>query len=315
MSLIGHLWTVGGHIGRAARKLELAEAEEWGTVVPDEALGSVRLSGDWTAVDGRAALVIVHGLGGCSGSGYVRAAAHAAHRQGLATLRLNLRGADRKGEDLYHAGLTADLHSAIASPELGGYETLLLLGFSLGGHLALRYLLETPDDRVTAAAAVCPPLDLDACCTVIDRPGSFLYRRYMLSLLKDIYRRVAARREVPLPVETVDRIRSQRDFDDRVVAARHGFDGVDDYYSRTSVGPRLGEIQRPTLLILAEQDPLVPAASLRPFLSCASDFLESRWVRGGHLGFPANLDLGEPGARGLEEQVIHWLRVRSEAAE
>ena len=64
------------------------------------------------------ALLIVHGLGGSAKSPYTAKAAHAAAAAGLSSLRLNLRGADLLGEDYYHAGMTADLAAAIASPEL-----------------------------------------------------------------------------------------------------------------------------------------------------------------------------------------------------
>ena len=59
------------------------------------------------------------------------------------------------------AGLTADLEAAIRSPALEGYEHILLLGYSLGGHIALRYACSRPNERVRAVAAICSPLDLD----------------------------------------------------------------------------------------------------------------------------------------------------------
>lgn len=66
----------------------------------------------------------------------LRRAARVAEAAGLDSLRLNLRGADRMGEDGYHAGLTADLAAALASPELADYRSVGVLGFSLGGHPA-----------------------------------------------------------------------------------------------------------------------------------------------------------------------------------
>jgi hypothetical protein len=298
---------MAGHLGRAARRLELPEAAEWQTSVDDEVRGSVRLTGAWSDAASPVTMVIVHGLGGCSDSGYVRAAAEAGHRRGFGILRLNLRGADLQGEDFYHGGLTVDLAAAIASPELALADSIVLMGYSLGGHVALRYMTEQPDRRVVAMAAICPPLDLDACCTVIDRPSRLPYRLYMLNLLKGIYREVAARHPVPMPVAQVERIRLQREFDHRVIAPRHGFEGVDDYYRRASVGPRLRRIERPALLVWGEQDPMVPAASIRRFTDGIGAPLDCRWVRGGHLGFPRSLDLGQQASRGLESQVVEWL--------
>jgi hypothetical protein len=36
--------------------------------------------------------------------------------------------------------------------------------------------------------------------------------------------------------------------------------------------------------------------------------LTTRWAKGGHVAFPARLDLGEAAPRGLESQVVSWLR-------
>jgi predicted alpha/beta-fold hydrolase len=307
MSAAGHLWTAWGHVSRLISRVELPPASPWEATVPDAAFGSVRLTGDLIPGRRPEALIIVHGLGGSSDSGYVRAAAAAAVRRDLATLRLNLRGADRNGEDFYHAGLTADLRAAVESPALASYDRLVILGFSLGGHLALGYLIEDADPRVAAMAAICAPLDLSACCDLIDRPSRVVYRRYLLGKLMEIYREVAARRDVPLPVAEAAAIRLQREFDDRIIARRHGFEGVDDYYETVSVGPRLDRIARPALVVQAEGDPMIPTSTLRPYLSSASPFVKPLWVRGGHVGFPGRLDLGQPGAKGLENQIVSWL--------
>ena len=94
-------------------------------------------------------------------SRYARVGAGEALAAGMSCLRLNLRGADLEGEDFYHAGLTADLHAALADPALERYERVHLLGYSLGGHVVLRWATESGDARVRSVAAICPPLDLE----------------------------------------------------------------------------------------------------------------------------------------------------------
>ena len=259
-------------------------------------------------------MVLVHGLGGCAESGYMLLAAADAARQGLAVLSLNIRGADRRGEDYFHGGLTADIAAAVESPELASYSRVTLLGFSLGGHMALRYAIDRPDPRLAAVATICTPLDLKACCTRIDRPSGYFYRRYLLDHLLEIYREVAAKRDVPLSVEEADRIRTQWDFDDRIVAPRWGFAGADDYYRRMSVGPDLDHLRVPALLVMAAEDPMVPAASLMPFVTPAPPPAREVWRTGGHVGFPADLDLDQPGPLGLAPQALSWLAKGSRRA-
>ena len=159
-------------------------------------------------------------------------------------LRLNLRGADRRGDDFYHGGLTADLHGAMASSALQGFEAVAIVGYSLGAHTVLRYATEAIDRRVRAVAAVAPPLDLAAGQRALDRRGARIYRRYVLDHIKEIYREVAARRPVPVPVAEAERIETLWDWDDVVISARYGFAGAADYYARASVGPRLRSPRR-----------------------------------------------------------------------
>jgi len=277
--------------------------------IDDPRVGRVRLSGRLSEPPGAQALLIaVHGLGGSAASSYMLKAARAAHSAGLATLRLSLRGADGSGEDVYNAALTDDLRAALASPEASRYGTVFVLGFSLGGHLALRFATEQPDPRLAAVAAVCAPLDLASCLTAIDGPGRFLYRRYLLARLRRSVAAVAARGRLPLAMRELRRVRTIREWDRLVVVPRFGFASPEDYYAQSSVAPHLGRLTVPALLVAARGDPMVPAATLHPWLE-TSPRLEVRWAaRGGHLGFPRSLDLGERGERGIDGQVVAWLR-------
>jgi predicted alpha/beta-fold hydrolase len=323
-----HVWTVAPRLRHSVRPLEVPAAEPWQVVVEDPTIGPVTLSGllrrcPASPPDGEL-VVLLHGLGGTVQSHYMRRGAVAAEAAGLSCLRLHLRGADYSGEDFYHAGLTADVHAALASPELRDYRRIYLLGYSLGGHLALRFATEAGEPRVVRVAAVCAPLDLGRSQQAIDSPDRWLYRRYLLSNLARLYAAVAARRPVPVPVEEVARLRKLRDFDERVVAPRHGFAGAEDYYARASVAPRLGGLRLPALLVNSEGDPMLPARAVRPVLERPVPGLEVRWVAdGGHVGFPAGVDLGldvgegggadcqregGAGAGWVDDQVLAWLR-------
>jgi uncharacterized protein len=318
VELAGHYWTIAPRLRHSLSPLAPPAGRPFELAVADPRLGSVRLSGHLREPLGARELVlVVHGLGGSAESHYVLRAALAAEAAGLACLRLSLRGSDLRGEDFYHAGLTADLHAALAAPELAGYGRLYLLGYSVGGHLALRAATEPADPRLAAVAAICPPLDLARSSAAFDAPGLWLYRRYVLGNMRRIYAAVAARRPVPLPLGEALRIRRLREWDERVVAPRFGFAGADDYYRRASVHTRLHELRVPALLAASERDPMVPAPTIRAALDRPerpSPRLEVRWLReGGHVAFPPGIDLGYAEERGLEAQVLGWLRGRAGA--
>lgn len=277
--------------------------------VPDPMLGSVRVSGLLRVpVGARTIVVIVHGLGGSADSPYAVRAAAAAERFGLASLRLNLRGADGLGEDFYHAGLTADLEAVLASHELAPFQLVHLLGFSLGGHMTLRYATEpTVDPRLRSVAAVCAPLDLESSAAEIDRKRRAPYRHRVLLALKRMVANMAKRgRALPIEPQDAYRIRTFREWDGRVVAPRHGFGSAEDYWRRASVAPRLRDLTVPALALHTRHDPMVLARTVAPALDGSE--LTMRWLdRGGHVGFPADLSLGMDAPPGLEPQVMTWL--------
>jgi predicted alpha/beta-fold hydrolase len=309
VSLSGHLWTLSGFVARAWRPVAAPVSRPWTTVVEDADLGAVRLSGALSALPGaRGLVVIVHGLGGCCDSPYVVAAAARLVDAGYSCLRLNLRGADRTGEDIYHAGLTDDLEAALASDEIRSSTCVAVLGFSLGGHVSLRLAVASPPPNLRAVVAVCPPLDLAATAMTIDAPSRWLYRRYLLERLCDIYDEVAARRRLARSVAEVRRARTFVEFDTLVIAPRYGFADAWDYYETVSVGKALHRIEIPTLILAAEGDPMVPVAGLEAAAAVPGGrLLVHRAARGGHLAFPRQLDLGAATRRGLHPQLLGWL--------
>ncbi len=308
MSLRGHFWTLAPFLRSTLVPPRAPESMEWGTSLEDELIGSLSLRGRLAQTGASDAIVvIVHGLGGSAESYYAIHAAQAAARAGLDSLRLNLRGADRRGEDFYHAGLVADLEATLRSKALQAYERILLLGYSLGGNMVLRYLAGRPDRRVRAAAAVCSPIDLKKGARAIDRPHRALYRLHVLRGLKEIYRAVAARRDVLLPVDRAMRIDTIERWDEEVISPRHGFAGAEDYWAKTSACNILGDIETPTLFVAAERDPMVLIETLRPWLRNAVSLRRVITNHGGHVGFPQKVDLGIGTSGTVHDQIIRWM--------
>jgi uncharacterized protein len=312
LPLAGHAWTLWTWLAHGLRPRPAPPARSWTASLTDPDVGQVVLTGALREEVGqRDLLLVVHGLGGSIESRYMGAAARAAAGAGVACLRLNLRGADRSGQDIHHAGLTADLEAALASTEVAAYERILILGYSLGGHAALRYGAGPVDPRVAGIAAICPPLDLDLCVRTLDAPPAVLYRLYLLRGLVEVFEAVATRRPMTISVAEARAIRSIREWDDRVVAPRFGFRGATHYYQEASAGPRLPGLAVPALLVLGRHDPMVPADTVEGSLRRTPPCLTVRWLeRGGHVGFPQDVDLGVNAPLGLEAQVVGWLRQR-----
>jgi predicted alpha/beta-fold hydrolase len=311
--LFGHLWTIGPSLRHRARPWTAPPARPWSTTLQDPEVGALELQGALHRHEDRPArglCVAIHGLGGSIDSHYMIRTARAALAAGLDCLRLALRGADRLGADFYHAALTADVEAALRSPALADYRDLFVVGYSLGGHLALSHGLAPSDPRLRAVASVCAPLDLAAAGAAIDHPRAAVYCGHVLSGLKQIYTEVARRRPVPTPLASVLRVRTIRAWDRLAVVPRFGFASVDDYYQRASIGPRLAGVQVPALVLSARADPMIPAATIAPHVADLPELVTHLWLdRGGHVGFPGGLELGLGEAPpGLAAQVIGWLQ-------
>ena len=308
----GHIWTVAPFVLRGLRPVQPPSSRHVTIRLPDATYGAVNLTARLRSrPQDRELVVVVHGMGGNAAAPYVVEAARAAEAEGIASLRVNLRGADRRGEDYYHAGLSSDLHGILRDPALAQYDSVYFLGYSLGGHIALRAATEPHEDRLRGVAAVCPPVDLARGAGALDRMHRRLYRAKLLANLKEVYHDVAARRPVPIPLNRADRISTIREWDERVVAPRWGFRGASEYYAASSVGPHLHRIRIPAVVVAARKDPMVLAETVQPQLDRAAT-ITTRWVdRGGHIGFPRHLDLGLGGVPGIARQLIGWMRRRA----
>lgn len=305
--LHGHAYTIVPRLWYG-RRVKAPASEPWSRSVR-EGERDVVISGLYSQQPHADTLVVVmHGCGGKPSSHYAVMAARHFFAQGHSVLRMAWRGADGRGEDLYHAAQTADLHAAVDDPGFARYRRIWLLGYSLGGHCVLHFAHENRDPRVRGVAAICPVLHLIETNLAIDSRKRAFYRRYVLGGLVEGYGPLAERGLAPTPFANVQRADTFRAYDALTVVPRYGFASVDDYYTRACVSRVLDRITLPSLIVAARHDPMLPwqiADKLRPQLSPAISF---RWAeRGGHAGFPTDLDLGEPGGLGLEAQVESWL--------
>jgi predicted alpha/beta-fold hydrolase len=140
--------------------------------------------------------------------------------------------------------------------------------------MMLKYLAECGAIApVLAAVSVSAPIDLAAAQQRIARKRNRVYQQQMLGWLR-------SERGVRRPPQ----LRTMIEFDTHVVAPANGFKDAQDYYRQCSAGSMLGAIRRPTLLIHAEDDPWIPAASYRD-IAPNPNLISLIPRSGGHVGF------------------------------
>jgi len=235
-------------------------------------------------------VILLHGLEGSSASGYMVSLAQACLDAGLGAYRLNMRtcgGTEAHARTLYHAGLTADLHSILRARAAQSLPAAHLIGFSLGGNVVLKLAGELRETNLIASVcSVSTPIDLEASCRKMMRPENIFYQRRFVDRLKARYRSRCAQHPDLYSAEGLDDVRSVYEFDDRFTAKAFGFGSAANYYGTQSANRFLVAIRVPTLLIQAKNDPLIPFDCYRhPAIAQNPHLRLMAPEHGGHVGF------------------------------
>lgn len=235
-------------------------------------------------------VVLIHGLGGCEDSDYVRASAATLGRRGFPVVRLNLRGAGASRPTCrfqYHAGRTPDLGDALTALRRDhDVSSFFLVGYSLGGNMLLKFLAELGAAfPIVGAASVSAPIDLEAACRRIHERRNYLYHRVMLDRIRDEARENGAEL-TDRERRAVAEVRTILEFDEQFVAPRNGYASARDYYADNESRRFLSGIGVPTLVVHALDDPWIPDEAYRSFdWSCNSNLVPLLSHGGGHVGF------------------------------
>ena len=238
-------------------------------------------------------VLLLHGLEGSSRAKYILGMFQQSILRGWRSVGLNFRscsGEINKQKRFYHSGETSDLNWIVNQliHRFSG-SSLLIVGFSLGGNVLLKWLGEKGKqvpNQVQGAVAISVPFNLSSAAHRLDQGFNRLYRRNFLKTL--IEKTLMKERLFPGLVDPkrVSRIISYIDFDHEVTAPIHGFNDAQDYWERSSSAQFLSTIQCPTLLINARNDPFLPPSELPIKIVSQSNCLKAYFPRyGGHVGF------------------------------
>lgn len=270
---------------------------------------------------GSRAAVLIHGLAGSFESAYMVRIARKLLARGIRTFRMDLRGCGAGmglASHSYHSGLSCDAAGVVAEvARICPGSPITLAGFSLGANITLKLMGEIGAGgpaELDSAVAVCPPIDLSLCVNNMQRGVNRFYDRFFASeLVKDIKRQSLApgRRPGPASVEVLHRPpRSVREFDDRYTAAVWGFQDAADYYRQSSSGPFVSHIRRRTMILTAQDDPLIPYVTFKELTYPGCVELVAP-AKGGHLGFLAS-GKGDPDRHWMDWRVVEWIKNQGE---
>ena len=256
----------------------------------------------------RGQIICLHGLEGSAQAGYIQSFAQAALLRGFVVHRKNLRtcgGTEEFCETMYHSGLTADTKAILQWLRQRDQSPLFVIGFSLGGNVALKLAGELGQtDLLAGVCAVSTPIDLALSVKALDKPINFMYARRFLNRLRQRIHRKSKLSPHLYSHDGLETVKTIWEFDDRFTAPLFGFGNAANYYATQSAARFLHQIRTPALLIAAKDDPLVPFEMYRhPALEENPALTLVAPEHGGHLGF-----LSKKRPRfWMDENVLDWM--------
>jgi uncharacterized protein len=253
------------------------------------------LDADWVNNNPNAKKIVIisHGLEGSTDRGYMKGMAKRFVAENWHALAWNHRSCGGNMNRLprfYHSGATEDLKCVVDYVvSLQKYDEIALVGFSLGGNVILKYLGEEGNNLpkiLKKASVFSVPLHLSSCSKKLNLSSNWVYKQLFRRELKA--KILAKSKIMPHDINPVHlpKIVSLKDFDNYYTAPLHGFADAEDYYEKCSSLYFLDNIQIPTLIVNALNDPFLapdcfPKEKLEkhPFV-----FFETPYT-GGHCGF------------------------------
>jgi hypothetical protein len=234
-------------------------------------------------------VVLLHGWEGSARSVHVVSGAAALWGRGLRVVRVNMRDhgdTHHLNRGIFHSCRLDEMVDAVrwVRERFPGDE-LSVAGFSLGGNFALRIAAAAGAALGLArVVAVCPVLDPAETMAALDR-GSLIYRLYFL--LK--WRRSLERKAELFPDDyrfgSLKRFRSLAAMTEFFVTRYTEFPDLTSYLRGYAItGDRLAGLAVPARLLLADDDPVIPADTVAKVAASPALTVErSRF--GGHCGF------------------------------
>lgn len=236
-------------------------------------------------------VVINHGLEGNQERPYVLGAVNSLLSYGYDVITWNYRSCGNimnAKPIFYHSGATYDQATVINYICIFlKYKQIGIMGFSLGGNLALKYAGETNlfNPAVKAVVGISVPFNLAASSKHLEKGFNKIYTEYFLKSLRHKVKRKWHEKGIDVGVSKLALCKTLYDFDHHFTGPLHGFDGANDYYRKNSCQYFFNNIQMPALLINAQNDPFLP------FSTPESCYLQNKNLTimnpkfGGHVGF------------------------------
>jgi len=241
-------------------------------------------------------VIIFHGLAGSYKSPYIQGVIENLVNNDFICVLMHFRGCSGTPNYLarsYHSGETKDAKSFINSIHKNYPKNkLFAIGYSIGGNMLLKLLGELQDEsKIVASVSVSAPMQLDITANSINSGFSKFYQYHLLKSLKTTllakYKKHDMNHLLNKNEQDIKNIKTFWEFDNIYTAPIHGFNGVHDYYKKSSSRQYIKHIKSNTLIIHALDDPFMNNDILPQEIDVPKNVKIETYANGGHLGFIA----------------------------
>ena len=246
---------------------------------------------DWLRKDSTKLLILTHGLEGNAQRPYILGMAKHFSKLGWDVLAWNCRscsGEMNRLFRLYNHGDIGDLETVVNHATQYKYDEIALVGFSMGGNISLKYASVARHPSVSKVIAYSAPLEMRTSTAVLNRWDNWVYRyhfqRNLLPKLKEKARLFPQK----LNYETI--LAHIKDWDFQLhtfFCVMNGYPNLEDFYEKGSALNFIPDIKIPTLIVQAENDPMLSPQCFPTDLAQKHPFIHLETLKqGGHCGFP-----------------------------
>jgi len=252
---------------------------------------------DWSNVKSKKLILCLAGLEGKSNSIYLTALIKYFNNMMWDAVCMNYRGCSGQPNELlkgYHMGASDDLKTTIEYIlETKAYEEIVIIGYSLGGNISLKYLGEEGKNvpqEIKASINFSVPMDLEKSSHRLSQWYNWHYLKYfMIPLNRKVNQK---KKQFPGSLKDYKGFFMTGNFsyfDKYFTAPVNGFKTVLDYWNESSCKSHLPKINIPSLIIASKDDTFI-TDQCYPYMESKTNpmlYLEIAKY-GGHCGFIRN---------------------------
>jgi hypothetical protein len=233
-------------------------------------------------------ILLAPGMGGCADASYMRRIARKIWIRGFTVFMMNQLGSGLGmglSDRLWNGGSSDDLDMTVNYiAKIYPNTAIDVVGFSLSGNILLKYLGEKNNKitKIRSAIAVNPPIDLKRASYFFSKTnwGRVFNNYYMRQINKQVEAIAECFPDAFIPPNK----NTILEFDEVYTAPVAGYKNANDYYSTCSAKNFLEDINVPTTILCAVDDPFIETSIFKSVRMSSSIELNTPDF-GGHMGY------------------------------